>query len=158
MHHFHWCFSIIFLETYLTHGLTIKIRTILFRKRRYSTMSSGQVKSTTLRNGYHQTPLFLVISTRTIRHGTQDRPLQEEKEWSTQSIDLNWNSPKRVPQNSEPSSPAVSLASTSLITSCSWQILSMLSSDHLPILIRLQMKMTTTPGLHQTYVNLKKAN
>ena len=57
---------------------------------------------------------------------------------------LNWDSPTRVPPNAEPSSPDVSLASTSLITSCSWQTLSMLSSDHLPILIRLQMKTTST--------------
>ena len=71
---------------------------------------------------------------------------------------LNWNSPTRVPPNAEPSSIDVSLASTSLITSCSWQTLSTLSSDHLPILIRLQMKTTSTPGLHRTYVNLKKAN
>ena len=51
-----------------------------------------------------------------------------------------------------------SLASTSLITSCSWQTLSTLSSDHLPILIILQMKTNTTPGLRRTYVNLKKDN
>ena len=68
---------------------------------------------------------------------------------------LNWDSPTRVPPNAEPSSPDVSLASTSLITSCSWQTLSTLSSDHLPILIRLQMKTTSTPGLRRTYVNLK---
>ena len=68
---------------------------------------------------------------------------------------LNLDSPTRVPPNAEPSSPDVSLASTSLITSCSWQTLSTLSSDHLPILIRLQMKTTTTPGLHRTYGNLK---
>ena len=71
---------------------------------------------------------------------------------------LNWDSPTRVPQNAESSSPDVSLASTSLITSCSWQTLSTLSSDHLPIIIRLQMKTTTTPGLRRTYVNLKKAD
>ena len=52
----------------------------------------------------------------------------------------------------------VSLASNSLLTSCSWQTLSTLSSDHLPILIRLQMKTTTTPGQRRTYVNPKKAN
>ena len=52
----------------------------------------------------------------------------------------------------------VSLASTSLITPCSWQTLSTLSSDHLPILIRLQMKTTSTPGLRRTYANLKKAD
>ena len=71
---------------------------------------------------------------------------------------LNWDSPARVPPNAEPSSPDVSLASTSLVTSCCWQILSTPSSDHLPILIRLQMKTTSTPGLRQTYVNLKNAN
>ena len=71
---------------------------------------------------------------------------------------LNWDTPTRVPLNAEPSSPDVSLASASLITSCSWQTLSTLSSDHLPILIRLQMKTTPKPGLRQTYVNLKKDN
>ena len=53
---------------------------------------------------------------------------------------LNWDSPTRVPPNVEPSSPDLSLASTSLITSCSWQTLSTLSSDY------------------RTYVNMKKAN
>ena len=71
---------------------------------------------------------------------------------------LNWDTPTRVTPNAEPSSPDVSLASASLITSCSWQTLSTLSSDHLPILIRLQIKTTPKPGLRQTYVNLKKAN
>ena len=71
---------------------------------------------------------------------------------------LNWDSPTRVTPNAEPSSPDVSLASASLITSCSWQTLSTLSSDHLPILIRLQMKTPSNPGLRQTYLNLKKAN
>ena len=71
---------------------------------------------------------------------------------------LNWDSPTRVPPNTEPSSPDVSLASTYIITSCPWQTLSTLSSDHLPILIILQMKTTTIPGLRRTYVNLKKAN
>ena len=45
---------------------------------------------------------------------------------------LNWDSPTRVPPT--------------------------LSSDHLPILIRLQMKTPSNPGLRRTYVNLKKAN
>ena len=36
-------------------------------------------------------------------------------------------------------------------------LLSKLCSDHLPILIRLQMKMSSNPGLRRTYVNLKKA-
>ena len=33
-----------------------------------------------------------------------------------------------------------------------------LSSEHQPILIRLQMKTPSNPGLRRTYVNLKKAN
>ena len=70
---------------------------------------------------------------------------------------LKWDTPTRVPPNEEPSLPDVSLAAASLITSCSWQTLSTLSSYHLPILIRLQMKTTPKPGLRQTYVNLKKA-
>ena len=70
---------------------------------------------------------------------------------------LNWDSPTRVPPNAEPSSLDVSLASASLITSCSWQTLLTLSSDHLQILIRLQMKTPFNPGLHRTYVYLKKA-
>ena len=44
---------------------------------------------------------------------------------------LNWDSPTRVLPNVEPSSPDVSFASTSLITSCSWQALSTLSSGKL---------------------------
>ena len=71
---------------------------------------------------------------------------------------LSWDSATRVPPNAEPSSPDVSLASPSLITSYSWQTLSTLSSDHLPILIRLQMKTSSNTGLRQAYVNLKKAN
>ena len=68
----------------------------------------------------------------------------------------NWNTPTRVSPNAEPSS--VSLTSASLITSCSLQTLLTLRSDHLPILIRLQMKTPSNTGLRQTYVNLKKAN
>ena len=103
-----------------------------------------------------------MILTRTIHLGIQDRPILEEEKWPTQSMAdhgiLNWDTPTRNPPNAEPSSPDVSLASESLITSCSWQTLSTLSSDHLPIIIRLQMKTTPKPGIRQTYVNLKKAS
>ena len=92
---------------------------------------------------------------------SRSRPIQEEKEWTTQSTDqtlvyLTGIAPREFRQT--PSSPDVSLASTSIITSCSWQTLSTLSSDHLQILIRLQIKTTSTPGLRRTYVNLKKAD
>ena len=71
---------------------------------------------------------------------------------------LNWGSPTRVPPNAEPSWPDVSLQSDSLNTSCSWFTLSTLSSDHLQILIILQMKPPSNPGLRRHYVNIKKAN
>ena len=69
---------------------------------------------------------------------------------------LNWNTPMRVAPNIELSLSDVSLAS--IITSCSWQTLLTLSSDHLPIFIRLQMKTASNPGLRRTHVNLKKDN
>ena len=51
---------------------------------------------------------------------------------------LNTVSPTRLPGNANPSSPDVSLASASLITSSEWQ--TTMPSDHLPILIGLQTK------------------
>ena len=86
---------------------------------------------------------------------TRERKMADPINGSDYGI-LNLDSPTRVPPNAEPSSPDVS--SASLITSCSWQTLSTLSSDHLPILIRLQMKTPSNPGLRRTHVNLKKAN
>ena len=71
---------------------------------------------------------------------------------------FNWDSPTQSSAKRRADSPDVSLASTSFITSCSWQTLSTLSSDHLPILIRLPIKATSTLGLRRTYVNLKKAD
>ena len=55
---------------------------------------------------------------------------------------LNWDSPTRLPGNTNPSSPDVSLASASLITFTNWQTKTNLGSDHLPILISLQMDHT----------------
>ena len=71
---------------------------------------------------------------------------------------LNWDTPTRLPSNATPSSPDVSLASSSLITSTNWNTITTLGSDHLPILIRLQTTVSVTPASHRTYVNLKKAN
>ena len=70
---------------------------------------------------------------------------------------LNWDSPTRLPGNANPSSPGVSLASASLISSTNWQTKTNLGSDHLPILISLQMYVTITPIQHRTRINLKKA-
>ena len=71
---------------------------------------------------------------------------------------LNWDSPTRLPSNAASSSPDVSLASSSLITSSDWQTKTTLGSDHLPILISLQMMPSSSPSLHRSYVNLKKAD
>ena len=70
---------------------------------------------------------------------------------------LNTDSPTRLPVNADPSSPDVSLASASLITSSEWQIHTTMSSDHLPILIGLQTTCTSSTARHRTYINLKKA-
>ena len=51
----------------------------------------------------------------------------------------------RLLGNANPSSPDVSLASASLITSTNWQTKTNLGSDHLPILISLQMDVTINP-------------
>ena len=71
---------------------------------------------------------------------------------------LKWDSPTRDPPNAEPISTDPSLASASIITSCPWKTLLTLSSDHLPILIKLQMKTPSNSGLRRTYVNLMNAN
>ena len=71
---------------------------------------------------------------------------------------LNWDSPTRLPGNANQSSPDVSLASASLITSTNWQTKTNLGSDHLPILISLQIDVTINPIEHRSSINLKKAN
>ena len=121
-------------------------------------------------NGYHSsiehlltTPDTLILGNFNAHHpswyfrstDTRGRKMEDSINGSDYGI-LNWDSPTRVPPNAEPSSPDVSLATASLITSCSWQTLSTLSSDHLPILIRLQMNTPSNPDLRRTYVNLKR--
>ena len=71
---------------------------------------------------------------------------------------LNWDSPTRLPGNANLSSPDVSLASASLITYTNWQTKTKLGSDHLPILISVQMDLNINPIPHRTSFNLKKAN
>ena len=69
---------------------------------------------------------------------------------------LNTDSPTGLPGNADPSSPDVSLASASLITSSESQTHTTMSSDHLPILIGLQTTATSSPARHRTYI--KKAD
>ena len=69
-----------------------------------------------------------------------------------------WDTPTRLTSNATPSSPDVSLASATLITSSNWQTKTTMGSDHLPIFISLQMAPSSTPSLHRNYVNIKKTN
>ena len=102
-----------------------------------------------------------MISTCTIRHGTQDRPIQEEKEWTTQSTDLTMvYSTGSAHENFAKRSAEFARCLICINVPHHLMLLADLvnaNSDHLPILIRLQMKTTTTLGLRRTYVNLKKS-
>ena len=67
---------------------------------------------------------------------------------------LNWGSTTRLLGNANPSSPDVSLASASL-TLLPTVGEDELCSDHLPILISLQMYVTINPIQHRSSINLK---
>ncbi|KAH7670011.1 hypothetical protein AAVH_42767 [Aphelenchoides avenae] len=71
---------------------------------------------------------------------------------------LNEDSPTRIPTAGEPTTPDVSLVSSSLLTSAEWQTLVALGSDHLPILIRLQASVEGLFTRRATYVNIGKAD
>ena len=68
---------------------------------------------------------------------------------------LHWDSPTRLPGNVNPSSPDVSLASTSLIPSTNWQLKTNLGSEHLPILISLKIDVTINPEKMRTLDDLR---
>ena len=80
----------------------------------------------------------------------------ESMVYGSNFVILNWDSPTRLPGNANRSSPEVSLASASLITSTNWQTKTNLGSDHLPILISLQINVTITPIQHRTSINLER--
>ena len=71
---------------------------------------------------------------------------------------LNGNSPTRLPRNAQATSPDISLASSSLLTSAEWSTEIELSSDHLPINIRLMTSVTVQKSRKKTYTNLKKSD
>ena len=97
------------------------------------------------------------------RRGTQARQIREAPYWKMWSLAQTLVFLIGIHQqgyqgNANPSSPDVSLASASLITSTNWQTKTNLGSNHLPILISLQMDHTINPIPHRTSFNLKKAN
>ncbi|WP_333764851.1 reverse transcriptase domain-containing protein [Streptomyces sp. IBSBF 2390] len=70
---------------------------------------------------------------------------------------LNDLTPTRVTPTCS-SSPDITLASPSLLTSTDWSTASALSSDHIPIIISLQRSVTKTKTDRHTFVNFKKAD
>ena len=69
---------------------------------------------------------------------------------------LNTDLPTRLTGNTDPSSPDVSLALASLITSSEWKTHTTMNSDHMPIHIGLQATATSSPARHR--INIKKAD
>ena len=59
---------------------------------------------------------------------------------------INTDSPTRLPGNADNSSTDLSLVSAARITSAEWQTHMTRSSNHLPILIRLQTTVTSSPS------------
>ena len=98
----------------------------------------------------------------TIHSGTPEQPIREATMADSIIIlsfaVLNTDSLTWLSGNVDPSSPDVSLASASLITSSDWQTHTTMSSDHLPILIGLQTTATSSPARNRTYISLKKAD
>ena len=99
------------------------------------------------------TPLSVVLK----RDRYERHPIGECGSGSKFGI-LNWDLPTKLPGNVNASSPDVSLASASFITSTNWQTKTNQGSDHLSILISLQMDHTINSIPHCTSFNLKKAN
>ena len=71
---------------------------------------------------------------------------------------LNEESPTRVPANSQPSSPDLSLCSAHLSLSLSWHTLPTLNSDHLPIFISNPNQNLNPSRPFKTFLNFQKAN
>ena len=72
---------------------------------------------------------------------------------------LNSDNPTRIPSaaNQSPSSPDITLASAHLVPSISWETLTTLNSDHLPIKVSFQSS-EGSPRLQRTFINFHKAD
>ena len=71
---------------------------------------------------------------------------------------LNENEATRLPKNGRSTSPDISLASNDIALLCDWSVSTSLASDHLPILITINSKLSTINGPRRTYINFKKAD
>jgi hypothetical protein len=72
---------------------------------------------------------------------------------------LNFDTPTRIPSAAKqsPSSPDVTLASAHLVPSVTWETLTTLNSDHLPIKVILQ-RSGCPPRLQYSFTNFHKAD
>lgn len=71
---------------------------------------------------------------------------------------LNLETPTRLPSHGPDSSPDLTLISAHLSLDYSWEMVSTLASDHLPIIITSSAHNFQPPGPRKTFTNLKKAN
>jgi hypothetical protein len=71
---------------------------------------------------------------------------------------LNENVPTRLPSFGQPTSPDISLASTSLLPYIEWETKTALSSDHLPIIIKINTSIQTIKSDYRKFINFKKAD
>ena len=72
---------------------------------------------------------------------------------------LNQDNPTRLPIDNQPTSPDVSLASNSILLTTSWETRTTLRSDHIPIIIRIQLEQPIVYGsVRRTFINLAKTN
>ena len=72
---------------------------------------------------------------------------------------LNLDSPTRLPVNGQPTSPDITIASSSMLLACDWTVDTDLASDHLPITVHI---LTTMAGNsyapRKCYTNFAKAD
>ena len=91
---------------------------------------------------------------------TEDARGQTIADWlgsNTHGI-LNEDSPTRITATCS-TSPDLSIASSSILTSCDWRTNVSLSSDHLPIHIKISTEVSRLiPATQQTFINFKKAD
>ena len=71
---------------------------------------------------------------------------------------LNENFPTRQPSHGQPTSPDITLASTSLITSTEWKTVTSLGSDHVPILLKIGTSIHPIKSDFRKFVNFNKAD
>ena len=83
--------------------------------------------------------------------------LADEIEMSEYGV-LNANTSTRVPSNGRATSPDISLASASLLTSAEWCTHTALSSDHIPIIITLDQSQDAVLAPKKKFINIAKAN